>query len=258
VSQPPLDPADAVARLATINFARSDMDGVLSTIAGLARDAVTVSREVSITLMTEGRGVTAAFTGDLAMALDEQQYDRGYGPCLDSCDSGEMLTITDAATERRWPAFTRRAVELGIHSSLSMPLPVQDAVTGAMNLYAATPRAFDDAAVRAATTFADHAAVAVANARSYETATTLIERMRRAARTRSVIDQAKGILMGRHEISGEHALDVLILAARRSGRQLGDVAAALVAAVQPGTTTFDGADLLAVIEEVRRSGGAGG
>jgi GAF domain-containing protein len=258
VSQPPIDPADAIARLATINFARSDMEDVLSTIAGLARDAVTAAREVSITLMSEGRGTTAAFTGELAVALDEQQYDGGYGPCLDACDSGEMLAITDATTEDRWPLFTRRATELGVHSSLSVPLPVQDTVTGALNLYAVLPRAFDDAAVAAATTFAEHAAVAVANARSYESAATLIERMRSAARTRSVIDQAKGVLIGRYGISGEDALDVLILAARRSGRRLSDVAAALGAAAQPGTSATGAADILAVIEAVRRSGGPGG
>jgi GAF domain-containing protein len=258
VPQPSIDPAEAIARLATINFARSDMDDVLSTIAGLARDAVTPASEVSITLMRDGKGVTAAFTGDLALALDEQQYDQGYGPCLDACDCGEVLSVPDTGTEHRWPAFVRRAVELGVHSSLSVPLPIQDAVTGAMNLYAVTPRAFDDAARRAATTFADHAAVAVANARSYESAGTLIERMRGAARTRSVIDQAKGILIGRHGIRGEEALNVLILAAQESGRRLGDVAAALVAEAQPGTPATGEGDLLAVIESVRRSGGPGG
>jgi transcriptional regulator with GAF, ATPase, and Fis domain len=258
VSQHPIEPADAVARLATINFARSAMDDVLATVVTLARDAVTPAVEVSITLMSEGRGSTAAYTGSLAVALDEQQYGRGYGPCLDACDSGEVLSMADAAAEDRWPSFTARAVELGVLSSLSVPLPVQDAVTGALNLYAATPRAFDDAAVHAATTFAEHAAVAVANARSYESAATLIERMRRAARTRSVIDQAKGILIGRHGMSAEAALDVLILVARQSDRRLSDAAAVVLAAAQPGTIPPADADVVAMIDAVRRHGGPAG
>ena len=248
MSQHPIEPADAVARLATINFARSDMNDVLATVVTLARDAVKPATEVSITLMSDGKGSTAAFTGSLAMALDEQQYGRGYGPCLDACDSGEVLSVGDATAEHRWPAFTARAVELGVLSSLSVPLPIQDAVTGALNLYAVTPHAFDDEAAQAATTFAEHAAVAVANARSYESTATLIERMRRAARTRSRIDQAKGILIGRHGMSGEVALDVLILGARESDRRLSDVAAVLLAAAQPGTITPADADVVAVID----------
>jgi GAF domain-containing protein len=257
VSQQPIDPADAVARLATINFARSDMDDVLATVVSLARDAVPPAVEVSITLKAEGKGSTAAFTGSLAVALDEQQYGRGYGPCLDACDSGEVLSVDDATAEDRWPAFTARAVELGVLSSLSVPLPIQDAVTGALNLYAATPHAFDDAAVRAAATFAEYAAVAVANARSYESAATLAERMRSAARTRSVIDQAKGVLIGRHGMSAEDALDVLILVARRSDRGLGDVAAVLLAAARSGAVTPEDAEVVAMIDAPRRRSGTG-
>jgi GAF domain-containing protein len=225
VSQQPIDPADAVARLATINFARSDMDDVLATVVSLARDAVPPAVEVSITLKAEGKGSTAAFTGSLAVALDEQQYGRGYGPCLDACDSGEVLSVDDATAEDRWPAFTARAVELGVLSSLSVPLPIQDAVTGALNLYAATPHAFDDAAVRAAATFAEYAAVAVANARSYE--------------------------------SAEEALDVLILVARRSDRGLGDVAAVLLAAARSGAVTPEDAEVVAMIDAPRRRSGTG-
>jgi GAF domain-containing protein len=253
VSQPPTDPADALARLAAINFARSDMDEVLLTIARLACEVVTPAREVSITLLSQDKATTAAFTGDLAIAMDEQQYEQGYGPCLDACISGEMLAVTDTTSEPRWPSFARRAAELGLFSSLSVPMPIQDVMTGAMNFYAVTPRAFDDAAAGAATTFAEHAAVAVTNARSYESAATLIERMRLAARSRSSIEQAKGVLIGRYGSSSEQALNILILAARESDRRLGDVAGALVAAAQPGGLTAAEAEILAVIENVRRN-----
>jgi GAF domain-containing protein len=255
---PEIDPAEALARLARINFARNDLTQVLGTIAGLARDSVTAPDDVSITLMTQGTGTTAAFTGDRAMALDEQQYDRGYGPCLDACDAGEILSVDDTATEQRWPAFTKRALELGVHSSLSIPLPIQDTVTGALNLYSVTVRAFDDDAVRAATIFAEYAAVAVANAHSYESATTLVERMRHAARTRAIIDQAKGILMGRHAMTTEAALDVLILAARRSGRPLRDVADAVVTESQAGAPGSGDADLPGLVETIRLSASSEG
>jgi GAF domain-containing protein len=251
VSQSPADPADPLARLAAIHYARSDMNDVLLTIARLAREVVTPAREVSVTLMSQDKATTAAFTGQLAIAMDEQQYEQGYGPCLEACISGEILIVLDTANERRWPSFARRAAELGIRSSLSVPMPIQDVVSGAMNFYAVTPRAFDDAATGAATTFAEHAAVAVANARSYESAATLIERMRLAARSRSLIEQAKGVLMGRFARSSEQALNILILAAREADRRLGDVAGALVAGAQPGDVTAAEGEILAVLERVR-------
>jgi GAF domain-containing protein len=248
--QPSNDPSGVLARLATINFATSDLEGVLRIIAGLAQEAVNPATAVSVTLVRQGKGLTAAFAGDLAMALDEQQYDQGYGPCLDACDSGEMLMMEDTATERRWPSFARRAEGLGVRSSLSVPLPVQDDVTGALNLYALTPGAFDGDARHAATTFADHAAVAVSNARSYDAVTTFIARMRTAAATRSAIDQAKGVVIGRHGISREEALTVLILTARQTGERLGDVAATLVSAVQTDTPSPAEANLLAVVDTI--------
>ena len=204
MSQTPLDPAEAVARLARIDFARSDLTQTLGTIAGLARDSVAAPDDVSVTLMTEGTGTTAAFTGDLAMALDEQQYDRGYGPCLDACVAGETLSVDDAATEQRWPAFTRRALELGVHSSLSVPLPIQHSVTGALNLYS-LPRMPSTPPPRAPPPSSPATRRSPSRTRILRSATTLIERMRHAARTRAIIDQAKGILMGRHTMTAEAA-----------------------------------------------------
>src|SRR5438477_1067263 len=46
---------------------------------------------------------------------------------------------------------------------------------------------------------------------------------------RAVIEQAKGILMGRHLITGERAFEMLRTESRRSGRKLVDVAEAIVA-----------------------------
>jgi GAF domain-containing protein len=254
VSDAPLDPAAAIAELARIDYSRNDLQQVLTTIATLARRGIPASAGVSVTLVTEGSGTTAAFTDDIAVALDEQQYDRGYGPCLEACESGETLVMADAGTENRWPGFTRRAVELGVHSSMSLPLPLQDAVTGALNMYSVRPGAFDDTALRTATTFAEYAGVAVANAQWHASAAALTEQMRHAARARAVIDQAKGILMARRACTAEQAINVLILAARASGRRLRDVAGVLVGAAQPAPLPDGAQELLAVIDDIPTSG----
>jgi hypothetical protein len=54
------------------------------------------------------------------------------------------------ASEGRWPDWTVRARAAGAHGSLSIGLPVQEAVTGALNIYATKPDAFDEDALATA------------------------------------------------------------------------------------------------------------
>ena len=78
---------------------------------------------------------------------------------------------------------------------LTWQIPFQEAVLGALNIYATQPAIFDRDVIELARTFAGYAAVAIANARLYQTTATLAEDMRRAMETRAVIEQAKGVLV---------------------------------------------------------------
>ena len=65
--------------------------------------------------------------------------------------------------------FTIVAHEHGITSSLSLPLAVGEMRVGALNLYSAVPAGLvDDTTQVVATYLADHAAIAVVNARTFE------------------------------------------------------------------------------------------
>ena len=142
--------------------------------------------------------------------------------------SGTVM-IGDMAAETRYPGFARRALAGGIASSLSVALPMQEAVIGALNVYAAVPGAFDEASVELAQTFAGYAAVAIANARLYQTTATLAENMRRAMETRAVIEQAKGILIAQQHCTPEYAFELLTRLSQATHRKLRDCAADLVA-----------------------------
>jgi GAF domain-containing protein len=179
--------------------------------------------------LSRGKGAyTAAFTGDLSLILDERQYKQGHGPCLAALASGETLLIDDMTSETRWPDFAALAVDAGCHSSLSVGLPVHESVTGALNIYALKPAAFDDDAVTIAQTFAGYAAVALANAHRYDTQANLAEHLRTAMVNRAVIEQAKGIVMGERRCSNEEAFRILSKISMESNRKLRDVAQALV------------------------------
>ncbi|MEV4490246.1 GAF and ANTAR domain-containing protein [Micromonospora coxensis] len=229
MAQSPIHPQDALAELGRIRLDQADVEDVLRSVADLARRSVPGATEVSVTLLRGDTPHSVAYTGDLAYSLDEWQYQQGWGPCLDASVSGDALCVPDTAVEDRWPAWATRARQVGVGSSLSIGLPIQEAVVGTLNVYGSAPHAFDPDAMELAKTFAAYAAVALANAHSYENATTLAEQMRAAMQSRAVIEQAKGIVMGDRRCTAEEAFGILVKLSQDTNRKLRDVAELLVA-----------------------------
>jgi GAF domain-containing protein len=231
---PTVEPTAAIAELSRIVLADETVETVLQRIAELAKQAVPGAVEVSVTLVRADVPVTAAYTGQLALDADEMQYERGFGPCLDAARGGVLIRIEDMANETRWPDYAPKAAGIGVGSSVSVPLPLQEDVIGALNVYGARPGAFDDEAVRVAETFGAHAAVALANADLYASTAQLAQQMKEAMASRAVIEQAKGIIMARQGCAADEAFQVLVRTSQAANRKLKDVAAALVAEVSGG------------------------
>jgi GAF domain-containing protein len=224
----PLDPTEAFARLGRLKLDESDLNGVLETVADLAKRTIPGAAEVSVTLVRSQKAQTAAFTGDLALRLDESQYETGRGPCLDASAAASTISVPDMTGERRWPHWTASARENGVGSSVSIGLPVQDPVTGALNIYATEPNAFDSDAVVVARTFASYAAVALANAHLYDATATLAQQLQAAMESRAVIEQAKGIVMSDRRCTADEAFAILTKLSQDTNRKVRDVASALV------------------------------
>ena len=226
--RPILDPRDAFAELGRISFDNTSMEAMLQRVAELAKQVIPGVAEASVTLIAHDKADTAAHTGPLAIDLDETQYGRGYGPCLEAAVGEEIREITDARAETRWPDYARFAVERGSLSSLSVPVPIREGLHGGLNLYAVEADAFDAEARAAATTFASYAAVAVHNMHLFESTRQLADNLDIAMRTRAVIEQAKGILMSQRRCDATEAFGLLAAASQRSNRKLRDIAQAIV------------------------------
>jgi len=224
-----LEASEAFGRLARLRLADHTLDDVMELVASLAKRTLPGASEVSVTFISDGRAVTAAYTGPLAISLDEIQYDKGYGPCLDAASNSTTISITDMTTEDRWPAYVPEAVKAGALSSLSVPVPVQQEVTAALNIYATTPHAFDDESVANAEKFASYAAVAIGNAHLFSTTAAVAAQMREAMLSRAVIEQAKGILMAVHSCDADAAFAILTKESQHKNRKLREVAADIVA-----------------------------
>jgi GAF domain-containing protein len=221
------DPRDAFTELGRLSFDDTSMEAMLQRVAELAKQVIPGVAEASVTLIADDKAGTAAYTGQLALDLDETQYGRGHGPCLEAAVGEEIREIVDARQETRWPEYTRIAVERGSLSSLSAPVPVREALHGGLNLYAIEANAFDGAR-ELAITFASYAAVAVRNMHLYESTRELADNLDIAMRSRAVIEQAKGILMSQRRCDAAEAFNLLAAASQRSNRKLRDIAQAIV------------------------------
>jgi len=215
----------SLAELSRLRYEVS-LDENLRQVAELALRMVTGCDLAGITLLRAGRPITAAFTDVDAPDIDAAQYETGSGPCLSAFNQNEVLRIADTRTDRRWPDFAAACVEHGVLSTLSLPLTVATEALGALNLYSNEEQQFTDA--DAATVFSSQAAVVLANAQAYWAAQHLALELEKAMQTRSVIEQAKGIIIGRDGCDPDTAFDTLRIASQTENRKLRDIARDLV------------------------------
>jgi GAF domain-containing protein len=223
-----LDPTGTLAELSRIISSGQQLGDVVGDIVQLARSRIPGTDEASLTLIESGVPGTAASTASLAVELDERQYETGWGPCLDSAAAGELLVLDDIENETRWPQYVQKATELGVHSSVSAPLPTQDIFGGGLNLYARRAHAFTGEGRELAMSFAAHIALAVAQAYRYDRAAHEAETLRAAMASRAVIEQAKGILMAARQCDAEEAFNALVKLSQRRHVKLRALAADIV------------------------------
>jgi hypothetical protein len=121
----------------------------------------------------------------------------------------------------------------GVRSSLSVPLPYQGSTIGALNIYSTQVAAFaSPESLRAGLEVAETIAVAVANADAHWQVSEQARNMRLAMESRSMIEQAKGVLMAQRRVTPEQAFEILREASQRYNRKLRDIAAGIVESTQ--------------------------
>jgi transcriptional regulator with GAF, ATPase, and Fis domain len=197
---------ELLERVGAIGRELSEADGLQATlqlIVDLADDLLQHSDGGSLMLIGRGRVIDSpAYSSSVAYESDMAQLATGQGPCLDAIGQEHTTVIEDFETERRWPDYRARTLELGMRSMISFRLFVTDDSMGALNLYSRRPNGFDRRSQILGQVYAAQASVAMKAA--------LIEAgLNTAIRSRDVIGQAKGILMARHRLTADMAFEVL-------------------------------------------------
>jgi len=227
VTRPTLDP-DVVQlafdELGRMSFGDHSLESVLHKVTDLAARVLPGEAVTSVTIVADGRPATVAASGALARQLDQMQYAQSAGPCLEAATTGRLVEVVDTSTDERFGSFPQIAAQRGCRGVLSFPLPPQELITGGLNVYARTAEPLDEHTRSTAARFAAYAVVPVSNMYLYETAVGRAEHLRAALDSRSVIDQAKGILMERFRLSADQAFSALAQLSMESNTKVRDIA----------------------------------
>jgi GAF domain-containing protein len=226
------DTRSADGELLALLAAGGDLNSFLGDLVHLAARQVQHAEACGLTLTRDGSGVTVASTGQLADRADERQYEVDAGPCLESMRTGSVVRVDDMATEERWSPYPARAAQLGVRSSLSLPLVVEGRSSGALNLYATQPEGFSAEDEATAARWAEQATGALAVALRIADSDSRAESLLGGLDTRTTIGQAVGLLMAQERCTSEQAFDLLRIASQRRNVKLRDVAASVVTAFE--------------------------
>ncbi|MGI8446622.1 MAG: ANTAR domain-containing protein, partial [Streptosporangiaceae bacterium] len=157
------------------------------------------------------------------------------GPCRDCFRTGRAVTAADLADPGTpWPRFAAAATQAGFRTVEALPMRLRDQVIGALNLFRATPGAFEPADLRIAQALADVATIGLLQERNLRRSETMAEQLQAALNSRVVIEQAKGKLAERLGADMDEAFRLLRDHARNTNQRLTDVARNFV-----GSTSAD-------------------
>lgn len=199
----------------------ADLQGTLAAILELATTTIGGCDAAGLNVFEKGKFIPQVVRGAAPPRLDELQQTTGSGPCIEASREQVVVDIQDMTATNRWPQFARLAVELGVGSMLCLPLWINDRRLGSLSLYGSVQRAFDDQVPkRMALLLSTHAALALADAQR-------TDKLHRAAMSRDIIGQAKGILMERHRITAEAAFAMLVDASQDTNRKVVAIAEAI-------------------------------
>ena len=226
-----------VEALQALLIGSTDVQVFLADVSKLAVEMVGGDVSCGITTRYHGNLLTVGASDKRAEWLDETQYRGRGGPCLEAFETGEIVE-SNILEETRWPAYTPTAREYGLIASLSLPMSVAGSTLGALNLYSFT----DHEVLRPerrqeCERFVAQAAIAVRLAVRQAKDGALLTQLDEALQSRTIIDQALGVIMAGQRCSSTEAFDLLRRQSQNSNRKLREVATDLVTAVsgQPPT-----------------------
>src|SRR6201996_4434625 len=219
------DPGTVFAALAEIIYQGSDANEMYAAICVAATLTVRGCDHASLLVRDNDRYITVGASDPLARKIDELERRSGDGPCIDAIEEETPQIDTDLTTPSLWPTLAAVLVaETPVRGTMGFRLLVDKRKGAALNLFSDTPNLFDAESAGRAAVLASFASVAVNAIAKGEDAASL----RRGLLTNREIGKAVGMLMLLHEITEDHAFDLLRRHSQALNIKLAEVARTVI------------------------------
>lgn len=195
--------ARTLAKGYEISDVLQDVTERVTAALGIAGAAVSILHEQQLSFVTAG--------SDALASLERVQERDQIGPCVEAASEGKPVVIDDLREQAdRWPAYAAFADRAGVRAVADLPMrsDVGDPI-GALSLYDGRPHSWSVEELDAARVLADVATSYVANASQLDRHRHTAEQLQRALDSRTVIEQAKGVIAAYRGVGVDEAFDVL-------------------------------------------------
>ncbi len=173
---------------------------------------------------------TIAASDEHTRLLELFALQNNQGPCVDCYRNGTARTNIDLSGPRAgagWPQFAARARETGFVAANALPLRLRGRVIGAVALFQTDPDPLSAGDITLAQALADVATIAILQQRTATHGEVERTQLQYALTSRFVLEQVKGILAERWQVSVDEAFGTFRSYARAHNLQLARLACAI-------------------------------
>jgi ANTAR domain-containing protein/GAF domain-containing protein len=200
----------------------------------LCAELLDVQAAGMLSLGEDGELTLSAASAPTAELLTRFEVVYREGPGVDAFRTGARVECVDLNAARlRWPKFAAVALSAGVAATYGLPCRLRAETVGALTLYMTTAGPLSAESVALGRGLANAVSLAVSAHRGRESAIRA-EQLQGALRSRVAIEQAKGVLAERSNITVDQAFTILRAYARGTGTKMQDVARDLIS----GALTF--------------------
>jgi GAF domain-containing protein len=206
-----------------------DVVELLTLLTDRCVDVLDVAAAGLMLVSPDGELRVVASSSEAMRVLELFELQAEQGPCLDCYHTGKPVVNKDLNPhDDRWPRFAKEALQAGFHSVHALPMRLRGTTIGALNLFHTERGEMTQHDLHAAQALADVATIAILQHRAVLQAQLVNEQLQQALNSRIVIEQAKGIVAERFNLSMEDAFHTLRNHARHNNLGLVNVCRDLI------------------------------
>ena len=218
---------ETLAAVARLPVADGSPHPMLSAFAELAVRGIGPALGASVVLGSPGEPTLLVSTDRIAQALDGAQHRAAQGPVWDAYGSGTPASTAELPADARWPVLGP-LLPTGTHAVVAVPLAIGAGRPGGVLTLFGTPELAGPGSIRRAEAFAAAASTLLREHAAVGDLRRQLGQLQDALDARALIEQAKGILMGRYGMDAESAFGELSRRSQTTNVKVREVARRLV------------------------------